>query len=195
MTREYNYKYVSYPFRSDQTLKILQSSTLDWENYFLDEFCKDFADECISVKSIIEHLKHNFQKSFITQNTLESLSEKFPGIFSIKKRVDYKELEYKESNGKENLIKPKGIEKRVYAINIEKLEKQLKIDKSDLMYSDKKEDIVSYREKVLEIESDKDDFLFWLAGNKGETIETLSRKTLSEIMSFAERINKEDGRH
>jgi hypothetical protein len=47
----------------------------------------------------------------------------------------------------------------------------------------------------MEIESDKDDFLFWLAGNKGETIETLSRKTLSEIMSFAERINKEDGRH
>ena len=47
----------------------------------------------------------------------------------------------------------------------------------------------------MEIESDKDDFLFWLAGNKGETIDSLKRKTLSEIMSFAERINKEDGRH
>jgi len=63
------------------------------------------------------------------------------------------------------------------------------------MYSDKKEEIISYRQKVLEIEADKDDFLFSLAGYKGETIESLSRKTLSEIMSFAERLTKENGRH
>ena len=55
--------------------------------------------------------------------------------------------------------------------------------------------MVSYRQKVMEIESQKDDFLFALAGNKGETMETLGRKTLSEILSFAERINKENGRH
>lgn len=63
------------------------------------------------------------------------------------------------------------------------------------MFSEKKETIVSYKEKVMEMERDKDDFLFALAGNKGETIETLSKKTLSEILSFAERINEENGRH
>ena len=64
----------------------------------------------------------------------------------------------------------------------------------DILYSDKAEGIISYRQKVLEAEADKDDFLFGLAGNKGETIETLGRKTYSEIMSFAERLIK-DGRH
>ena len=78
---------------------------------------------------------------------------------------------------------------------IDKLESQIKDDPSDLMYSEKTESIVSYRQKVLEIEADKDDFLFSLAGNKGETIETLGRKTLSEVMSFAERLYKEHGRH
>ena len=48
----------------------------------------------------------------------------------------------------------------------------------------------------MEIEADKDDFLYSLAGHKGETIDSLGRKTLSEIMSFAERIiNEQNGRH
>jgi len=41
----------------------------------------------------------------------------------------------------------------------------------------------------MEIESDKDDFLFSLAGYKGETIETLGKKTVADIHSFAERFN------
>lgn len=80
-------------------------------------------------------------------------------------------------------------------IEIEKLEKQVGPDPANLLYSEKSEDVISYRQKVLEIEADKDDFLFSLAGNKGETMDTLSRKTLSEILSFAERINQENGRH
>jgi hypothetical protein len=56
--------------------------------------------------------------------------------------------------------------------------------------------VISYRQKVMEIEADKDDFLYSLAGHKGETIDSLGRKTLSEIMSFAERIiNEQNGRH
>ena len=55
--------------------------------------------------------------------------------------------------------------------------------------------VISYKEKVMKIESAKDDFLFWLAGNKGETMESLKRKTYTDIMSFAERINEENGRH
>ena len=41
----------------------------------------------------------------------------------------------------------------------------------------------------MEIESDKDDFLFSLAGYKGETIESLGRKTVADLHSFAERFN------
>lgn len=69
-----------------------------------------------------------------------------------------------------------------------------KDDPTDLMYSVNKEEIISYRQKVLEIEAEKDDYLFSLAGSKGETIETLSKKTLSEIISFAERLTR-DGRY
>ena len=78
---------------------------------------------------------------------------------------------------------------------VEKIESFIGDDPLDVLYSDKTEGLISYRQKVLEIESDKDDFLFSLAGHKGETIETLGRKTLSEIMSFAERITQEYGRH
>jgi hypothetical protein len=79
-------------------------------------------------------------------------------------------------------------------IEIEKYEAMLGEDPGDIMYSEKEERIVSYREKVLEIEAQKDDFLFSLAGNKGETIDSLQKKTYAEILSFAERV-KEDGRH
>lgn len=55
---------------------------------------------------------------------------------------------------------------------------------------------MSYRQRVMEIEKDKDDFLFGLAGYKGETVEKLERKTVADIFSFAERFNEElDGRH
>jgi len=43
----------------------------------------------------------------------------------------------------------------------------------------------------MEIERDKDDFLFSLAGYKGETVDSLSRKTVADLFSFAERFNDE----
>lgn len=76
-------------------------------------------------------------------------------------------------------------------MEVEEYEKGIKSDPYDVLYSEKWEDVISYRQKVMEYESDKDDFLFSLAGHKGETIESLGRKTLSEIMSFAERITKD----
>jgi hypothetical protein len=42
---------------------------------------------------------------------------------------------------------------------------------------------------VLEIYEEMEDVLFELAGIKGETMESLKRKTLGEIMSFSKRIN------
>ncbi len=48
----------------------------------------------------------------------------------------------------------------------------------------------------MEIEKDKDDFLFSLSGYKGETMDSLQRKTVADIHSFAERFNDDiDGRH
>lgn len=76
----------------------------------------------------------------------------------------------------------------------EKMEKQLGDDPSSILYSDNSESVISYRQKVMEIEKDKDDFLFSLAGYKGETVESLGTKTVSDLFSFAERFN-EDMKH
>ena len=78
----------------------------------------------------------------------------------------------------------------------ETLEQQLGDNPASVLYSDKNEEIISYRQKVLEIEKDKDDFLYALAGHKGETTESLRIKTVSDLFSFAERYNEEmNGRH
>lgn len=73
----------------------------------------------------------------------------------------------------------------------EKLEKQIGDNPANILYSDKQDGVISYRQKVMEIESDKDDFLFSLAGYKGETVESLGRKTVADLHSFAERFNDE----
>ena len=74
---------------------------------------------------------------------------------------------------------------------VEKMESQIGDNPADMLYSDKWEEDISYRQKVMEIERDKDDFLFALAGYKGETVESLQRKTVADIHSFAERFNEE----
>ena len=73
----------------------------------------------------------------------------------------------------------------------ESMEKQLGDNPADILYSEKWEEDISYRQKVMEIERDKDDFLFSLAGYKGETVDSLSRKTVADLFSFAERFNDE----
>jgi hypothetical protein len=47
---------------------------------------------------------------------------------------------------------------------------------------------MSYVEIVLEMQNNAEDFIFSLAGHKGETIESLKSKTVSDLMSFAERL-------
>jgi len=68
---------------------------------------------------------------------------------------------------------------------------------ASVLYCDKYEEIISYRQKVMEIEKDKDDFLYSMAGHKGETVESLGAKTVSDLFSFSERFNDEltNGRH
>ena len=70
----------------------------------------------------------------------------------------------------------------------ERLEKQIGDNPASVLYSDKWEKEMAYVQKVMEIQNDSDDFLFGLAGNKGETVESLKRKTVSDLMSFAERL-------
>ena len=76
-------------------------------------------------------------------------------------------------------------------IQCEKLEGQIGDDPGSILYSEKNEEELSYRQKVLEIEKDKDDFLYSMAGHKGETVESLGTKTVSDLFSFAERFNDE----
>lgn len=122
MNRKYNPHYVTYPFKSEQTMRVLQSSTLDWEKYFLDEVCKNFAGENVSVKAILGHIKAEFNKSNATMNSIVALSEKFPGIFEVSKTSNYKDIMY--DNRELELKKPEGVEKRVFAIHFKKLNEQ-----------------------------------------------------------------------
>jgi len=89
----------------------------------------------------------------------------------------------------------KGVEGEAMWVQCEKIEKQIGDNPADVLYSDKWEGIISYRQRVMEIEKDKDDFLFGLAGYKGETIESLQRKTVADIHSFAERFSEEMKQH
>lgn len=78
----------------------------------------------------------------------------------------------------------------------EQVEKKLGDNPSNILYSDKSEGVISYRERVMEMEVDKSDFLYSMAGHKGETFESLGTKTVSDLFDFAERFNEElDGRH
>ena len=65
---------------------------------------------------------------------------------------------------------------------------------ANVLYSESWEREISYAQKVLEIQSGSDDLLFSLAGNKGETMDSLKSKPVSDLMSFAERVT-EHGRH
>lgn len=58
-----------------------------------------------------------------------------------------------------------------------------------VLFSSKTGDRISYPRKVMEIAEEMEDILFELAGHKGETIESLKRKTLGEIISFNKRLN------
>lgn len=80
---------------------------------------------------------------------------------------------------------------------IKRLEKNIGVNPVNILYSETYEDIISYRQKVVEIENNKEDFLYSLAGHRGETLESLKRKNVSDLMNFAERlineINKNGG--
>jgi len=73
----------------------------------------------------------------------------------------------------------------------ERLEKSLGDNPASILYSDSWEKERAYVQIVMEIQSNADDFIFSLAGHKGERVESLNKKTVSELMSFAERITKD----
>ena len=77
-------------------------------------------------------------------------------------------------------------------VECERLEKNLGDNPANVLFSEQWEGIRSYTQRVLEIQSDSDDFLFSLAGHKGETMESLKKMTVSDIMSFAERLVKKE---
>lgn len=73
----------------------------------------------------------------------------------------------------------------------EVIEKQLGDNPASILYSDSREELISYRQKVMEIEKDKDDYLYSMAGHKGETFNTLGLKTVADLASFEERFIEE----
>jgi len=77
----------------------------------------------------------------------------------------------------------------------EQIEKKLGDNPSNILYSDKSESVVSYRERVMEMEVDKSDFLYSMAGHKGETFKSLGDMPVSDLFDFAERFNEEMSRN
>lgn len=77
----------------------------------------------------------------------------------------------------------------------EQLERQVGDNPVEILYSERHDEVISYRQKVLEIEADKDDYLHSLAGYKGETVESLGKKTVADIYSFEERFIKDMNSH
>ena len=57
------------------------------------------------------------------------------------------------------------------------------------LYDDIEGRRLSYPERVRQINDEFEDLIFSLAGERGETIESLKKKTLGEIDSFIKRLN------
>lgn len=83
-------------------------------------------------------------------------------------------------NGSESLEKKVEIEKR---------EKKLYIPEFETFYSAQQDEVVSFPEMVKEIYEKSEDLIFSLAGQKGETLDSLNRKTLGQIVSFKKRLD------
>jgi energy-coupling factor transporter ATP-binding protein EcfA2 len=118
LQRKYNPDYISYSFKSKQFARILNASTFDWEKWFIDEFCKEYAGRTISCRSAIEYANTKFRKANITTAKLTDLCGRFTGIYEL-----IKTSEYEEFIGDGSLADSKG-DKRVHSITIKDLTKQ-----------------------------------------------------------------------
>lgn len=78
---------------------------------------------------------------------------------------------------------------------IEGIRRAFYIEEESSLYSQKKGKRVPFAVKIQEIEDDYKDWIFSLAGNKGETVDTLKRKSLQEVIDFDKRLREENGRH
>jgi len=74
---------------------------------------------------------------------------------------------------------------------IEKKGKKMQMAEMATLYSSRQDKIVSYPQRVMEIYNDSEDLLYELAGNKGETIDSLGGKTVGQVLSFRDRIIKD----
>ncbi len=79
--------------------------------------------------------------------------------------------------------------------NIDGKRRSLEFAEESSLYSAKQGKRVPFATKIDEIEDDYKDWIFGLAGNKGETVESLKRKSLQEVLDFDKRLREENGRH
>ena len=77
---------------------------------------------------------------------------------------------------------------------LEKSLKKLNSPELHPMYSPGRDKILSFPEYVMEQKEKMDDLFYELAGKKGETLDSLKKRTLDEITSLTKRIAR-DGRH
>ena len=79
--------------------------------------------------------------------------------------------------------------------NIENRKRNLEFEQESSLYSSKQGKRVPFATKIQEVEDDYKDWMFYLSGNKGETVDSLKKKSLQEVIDFDERLREEHGRH
>lgn len=72
-------------YKSKNALKILNNTTLDWEKFFIDDYCKLHGGRIISLNTIVTVLKRQFSRAHITVQGLKNLVDRYPGIYTIKR--------------------------------------------------------------------------------------------------------------
>jgi len=88
-----------------------------------------------------------------------------------------------------------GIQNINLKANIESKKRSLEFAEESSLFSAKQGKRIPFASKIDEIEEDYKDWMFSLAGNKGETVDSLKRKSLQEVLDFDKRLREEDGRH
>lgn len=92
--RKYNSSNISFAYKSQRALEMLDSTILDWQRSYLDEFCKKYAGEVVKASDVVA-LINNFAGRTRPASTpaLSALSKKMPGIFTVKKANKYKVID------------------------------------------------------------------------------------------------------
>lgn len=88
--RKFNRANIATAFKSKVALEIQESTTADWEKWFLDEYCKENSGKTVAYMNVVQDVREKFgAKLNMNRNNIISLSKRFPGVFVLSKSNTY----------------------------------------------------------------------------------------------------------